>query len=35
MEVKKRNRHLGIMILIGFLLIVGGIISYIVTNYNE
>ena len=35
MEVKKRNRHLGIIILIGFLLIIGGIISYIVTNYNS
>lgn len=35
MEVKKRNRHLGIMILVGFLLIVIGIISYIVINYNS
>ena len=35
MEVKKRNRHLGIIILIGFLLIVIGIISYIVINYNN
>ena len=35
MEVKKRNKHLGIMILIGFLLIVIGIISYIIINYND
>ena len=35
MEVKKRNRHLGVMILVGFLLIVIGIISYIVINYNS
>lgn len=35
METKKRNRHLGIMILVGFLLIVIGIISYIVINYNN
>lgn len=35
MEVKHQNRHLGIMILIGFLLIIGGIISYIIINYND
>ena len=35
MEVKKRNKHLGIMILIGFLLIVIGIISYVIINYND
>ncbi len=35
MEVKRKNKHLGIMILIGFLLIVIGIISYIVINYNS
>lgn len=35
MEVKHQNRHLGIMILIGFLLIVGGIVSYIIINYND
>lgn len=35
MKVKHKNRHLGIMILIGFLLIIGGIVSYIVINYNS
>ena len=35
MGVKHKNRHLGIMILVGFLLIIGGIISYIVINYNN
>ena len=35
MEVKRKNKHLGIMILIGFLLIVIGIISHIVRNYNS
>ena len=35
MEVKHQNRHLGIMILIGFLLIIGGIVSYIIINYND
>lgn len=35
MEVNKRNKHIGIIILIGFLLIVTGIVSYIVINYND
>lgn len=35
MEVKHHSKKLGIMILIGFLLIVIGIISYIVINYND
>ena len=35
MEVKRNNKHLGIMIFIGFLLIIIGIISYIVINYNS
>ena len=35
MEVKHHSNKLGIMILIGFLLIVIGIISYIIINYNS
>ena len=35
MEVKHHSKKLGIMILIGFLLIVIGIISYIIINYNS
>lgn len=35
MEVKHHSKKLGIMILIGFLSIVIGIISYIVINYND
>lgn len=35
MEGKHHSKKLGIMILIGFLLIVIGIISYIVINYND
>lgn len=35
MEVKHHNKHLGIMIFIGFLLIIIGIISYIIINYNN
>lgn len=35
MEVKHHSKRLGIIILIGFLLIVIGIISYIVINYND
>ena len=35
MEVKRNNKHLGIMIFIGFLLIIIGIISYVVINYNS
>ena len=35
MEVKHHNKHLGIMIFIGFLLIIIGIISYIIINYNS
>ena len=35
MEVKHHSKKLGIMILIGFLLIVIGIISYIIINYNH
>lgn len=35
MERKKHNKHLGILIFIGFLLIIIGIISYIVINYNS
>lgn len=35
MEVKHHSKKLGIMILIGFLLIVIGIISYIIINYND
>ena len=35
MEVKHHSKKLGIMILIGFLLIIGGIVSYIIINYND
>ena len=35
MEVKHHSKKLGIMILIGFLLIVIGIISYVIINYND
>ena len=35
MEVKRNNKHLGIIIFIGFLLIIIGIISYVVINYNS
>ena len=37
MEAKhqNKNKHLGVMIFIGFLLIVIGIISYIIINYNN
>ncbi len=35
MEVKHHSKKLGIMILIGFLLIVMGIISYVIINYND
>ena len=35
MEGRHHSKKLGIMILIGFLLIVIGIISYIVINYND
>ncbi len=35
MEVEHRSKRLAIMILIGFLLIVIGIISYVVINYND
>lgn len=36
MEKKhKNNKHIGIMILIAFILIVAGIITYIVINYNN
>ena len=35
MEAKSHNKHLGILIFIVFLLIIIGIISYIVINYNS
>ena len=35
MEAKSHNKHLGILIFIGFLLIIIGIVSYIVINYNS
>ena len=35
MEVKKCNKKIGIIIFLGFLLIVIGIISYVVINYNN
>ena len=36
MEAKhQNNKHLGIMIFIGFLLIVIGVISYVIINYNN
>lgn len=35
MEVKRNNKHLGIIIFIVFLLIIIGIISYVVINYNS
>lgn len=35
MGVKQNNKHLVIIILIAFLLIIGGIISYLVINYNS
>ena len=35
MEKKHHNKHIAIMVLIGFLLIVGGIVSYIIINYND
>ena len=35
METKSHNKHLGILIFIGFLLIIIGIVSYIVINYNS
>ena len=35
MEVKRKNKHIGIIILIGFLLIIGGIIIYAVINYSN
>ena len=36
MEAKhQNNKHLGIMIFVGFLLIVIGVISYVIINYNN
>ena len=35
MKVKHQNKHLGILIFIGFLLIAVGIISYVVINYTS
>ena len=35
MEAKSHNKHLGILIFIAFLLIIIGIVSYIVINYNS
>ncbi len=35
MEVKHHNKHLGIIIFLGFMLIVIGIISYVVINYSN
>ena len=35
MEAKSHNKHLGILIFIVFLLIIIGIVSYIVINYNS
>ena len=35
MEVKQHKKYIGILILVAFLLIVGGIITYIIINYNN